>query len=497
MDQKDSSEKWQRTWDSQARADSGQRETTWSAPRLFMPDSGSGSGGASALPGDAFSHIPESSPLVGRTIFGTYKINKLLGEGGMAVVYEATDVNTGRTVAVKTLKYSENDLSARFARELQIHSKLRHPNIVEAIASLEDDKGQPFFVMELLQGLSMEDFLDKHGQLEGVEAIASVLSQLCEALEYAHNRNVVHRDIKPENVILTGEKDRLKVTVLDFGLAKIQADLQRLTKTGVVLGSPAYMSPEQCTGTGMDQRSDIYSLGVVAYELVAGDLPFDASNPVEMMKAHCDLSIKPTPLKEFCPDLPGVEELSGVLEKMMSVSVDARPKDINEVKRDLDAWWRGATSLVAGTISPFNYVETASTPVSAPSGAASPPSTSRDELSSIIRKQRETGIENYAQQFENEKPAGHRDLPVKKILLFSGLGILALVLVVGGVCFLGPLVSEMASRNKPVASEQPVDESKRAGYQMEELPDKPPVEEAKPRESKIRKIRGRGWVEAK
>lgn len=414
----------------------------------------------------------------------------------MAVVYEGTDVKTGRPVAIKTLKYSENDLSARFARELQIHSKLRHPNIVEAIASLEDDKGQPFFVMELLQGLSMEDFLDKHGQLDGVEAIASVLSQLCEALEYAHNRNVVHRDIKPENVILTGEKDRLKVTVLDFGLAKIQADLQRLTKTGVVLGSPAYMSPEQCTGAGMDQRSDIYSLGVVAYELVAGDLPFDASSPVEMMKAHCDQSTRPTPLKEFCPDLPGVEELSGILEKMMSVRVDDRQKDINEVKRDLDAWWRGATSRVTGTISPFNYVETA--PASAsPASDGAPAAASRDELSSIIRKQRETGIENYAQQFEREKPAGHRELPVKKILLFSGLGILALVLVVGGVCFFGPLVSEMAGRNKPVASEPSAEASMQAGGQMEALPDKPPVEEAKPRESKIRKIRAPGWVEAK
>ncbi|MGD9681007.1 MAG: serine/threonine protein kinase [Candidatus Obscuribacterales bacterium] len=487
-DQKDSSEKWRRTWDSQARADSDQRETTWSAPRLFMPGSGAGAG--AALPGDAFSHIPESSPLVGRTIFGTYKINRLLGEGGMAVVYEATDVNTGRSVAVKTLKYSENDLSARFARELQIHSKLKHPNIVEAIASLEDDKGQPFFVMELLHGLSMEDFLDKHGQLEGVEAIASVLSQLCEALEYAHNRKVVHRDIKPENVVLTGEKDRLKVTVLDFGLAKIQADLQRLTKTGVVLGSPAYMSPEQCTGTGMDQRSDIYSLGVVAYELIAGDLPFEASSPVEMMKAHCDQSIKPTPLKEFCPDLPGVDALSAILEKMMSVQVEERHNDINEVKRDLDAWWRGATSQVAGTISPFNYVETAPAPATAAPapGGAPAAATSREELSSIIRKQRETGIEIYAQQFEKEKPAGHKDLPVKKILVFSGLGILALVVVVGAVCFLGPIVSEMASRNKPAEPVKTVEE---------ELPDKPPVEETKPRESKIRKIRAPGWVEAK
>ncbi|MBZ0187775.1 MAG: serine/threonine protein kinase [Candidatus Obscuribacterales bacterium] len=482
-----------RTWESSERVDQGQRETTWNAPKLFMATTDAS--GQEALSGEFFDHIPEHTPLVGRTIFGTYKINKLLGEGGMAVVYEGTDVKSGRAVAIKTLKYSEPELAVRFARELQIHSKLRHPNIVEAIASLEDDKGQPYFVMELLQGMSLEAFLDEYGNLQDVEEISYVLSQLCEALEYAHNRKVVHRDIKPENIIVTGGRERPKVSVLDFGLAKIQADLQRLTKTGVVLGSPAYMSPEQCTGDKMDQRSDLYSLGVVVYELVAGDLPFDADSPVKMMNAHCDSKIVPTPLKEFRPDLPGVDQLSKILQKLMSVPVESRHRDVNELKMELDAWWRAATSQVAGTISPFTFIDVVPEEIDTKADSRAS-GLSPDALSSLIKKQRETGIENYSQKIGSNRPAGYKPIPVKKILIGSGLGVLAVLMIAGGFYFLVPFLSQIADQAKIArdAGKEQAQPSSQAANIDEQTGNQSETEPQRPSESKVRKIRATGWV---
>jgi len=290
-------------------------------------------------------------PAVGLTV-GDFKLIEKLGEGAMAVVYKAKQISTGRIVAVKTLRYSEADLAERFSREVSIHSKLRHPNIVEAIDCITL-QGRAYFVMEYLNGLNLEDQLIKYGRCENAIALAHILGQICDALDVAHQQGIIHRDIKPENIILIDTPQGKQIKVLDFGVARIQEDLQRLTKTGVVLGSPAYMSPEQCMGMELDSRSDLYSLGVVAYELVTGYLPYTAETPVEMMESHCDPDQLPTPLAAYAPTIPALEQLQTVLYHALQTVVEERTSSINEFRRELDGWWQTAMVHEPDRPSPF------------------------------------------------------------------------------------------------------------------------------------------------
>lgn len=300
------------------------------------------------------SQISATEPSAGQQIEG-YKIIDKVGEGAMAVVYRAVQLATNRIVAIKTLRYSETDLSERFAREVSIHNQLKHKNIVEAIECIQS-KGRAYFVMELLKGVNLEDQLVNQGRCHSPALFGRILGQICDALECAHSLGIIHRDLKPENIILLeGGKNEIKV--LDFGVAKIQEDLQRLTKTGVVLGSPAYMSPEQCMGLKLDARSDLYSLGVVAYELLTGHLPYDATNPVEMMEIHCDPDIVPKPLTAFRPDLPAVEKLQAVFDHVLQTETEDRTADVHEFKKELHDWWEAASNGTSQLPNPFRPSE--------------------------------------------------------------------------------------------------------------------------------------------
>lgn len=282
--------------------------------------------------------ITSRDPVEGQQL-NNYKIIDKIGEGAMAIVYKARQLSTGRTVAIKTLKFVDQDLAERFSREVSIHSNLKHKNIVEAIECISTPFGRSYFVMEYLDGISLEDQIIQHGRCNKPHQIANIITQICDALECAHNQGIIHRDVKPENVVLITEDGKTVVKVLDFGVAKIQEDLQRLTKTGVVLGSPAYMSPEQCLGKNLDQRSDIYSLGVMAFELITGNLPYNKETAVDMMEAHCDPDIKPLRISSYRSDLPGTAELEKVFEYIFQVEPDDRPPSIREFKIAMGKWW--------------------------------------------------------------------------------------------------------------------------------------------------------------
>lgn len=298
--------------------------------------------------------ISATEPTAGQQIEG-YKILDKVGEGAMAVVYRAQQLSTNRIVAIKTLRYSETDLSERFAREISIHNQLKHKNIVEAIECIQS-KGRSYFVMELLKGINLEDQLVNHGRCHSPALFSHILGQICDALECAHSFGIIHRDLKPENIILLdGGKSEIKV--LDFGVAKIQEDLQRLTKTGVVLGSPAYMSPEQCMGLKLDPRSDLYSVGVVAFELLTGNLPYDATNPVEMMEIHCDPDILPKPISTFRTDIPAIEKLQAVFDHVLQTEPEDRTSSVQELKRELNEWWEAASRGKTELSSPFKPSE--------------------------------------------------------------------------------------------------------------------------------------------
>src|SRR5258708_12741815 len=237
----------------------------------------------------------EKDSLIGQVVGGRYRITQLLGEGGMGRVYlvEQQMVTNVRKVAVKTLQVQyakDQQVLARFHRECGTVSELEHPNTIQFFDFGQTPDGEVYIAMEYVQGQSLSDAL-----LQGPmrpERVLRILAQVCGSLEEAHRRGVVHRDLKPDNVILTtraGQADFVKV--LDFGIAKRseakdQAQEQKLTQQGMVLGTPPYMSPEQFTGKELDLRTDIHSPPVIPYDLLTRRLPFDADTPLPWAAQH-------------------------------------------------------------------------------------------------------------------------------------------------------------------------------------------------------------------
>jgi serine/threonine-protein kinase len=245
-----------------------------------------------------------ADPLIGTVVGGRYRISGILGEGGMGRVYtgEQSMGTSVRKVAVKTLlaQYAKDpQVLARFMRECGTVSELEHPNTIKVYDFGQTDSGELYIAMELLSGTSLESALEK-GPLSA-ERVDHILGQICGSLQEAHDKGIVHRDLKPANIYLStraGEEDSVKV--LDFGIAKRDEKRntkseQKLTQQGTVLGTPPYMSPEQFKGGELDARSDIYSLGVVTYEMLTGRLPFDADTPWAWATQH--MTAQPFPFE--------------------------------------------------------------------------------------------------------------------------------------------------------------------------------------------------------
>jgi len=202
---------------------------------------------------------------------GKYRIEAILGEGGMGIVYQAYDPHLARPVAIKTIRRSllqgqvGRELRARFQREARAEGRLAHPNIVAIYEYHEGDEGDPFFVMEFVEGKSLKEFLAR-GMHFNLEMAVHIISQVLSALSHSHEQGIIHRDIKPANIILM-ENDKIKIA--DFGIARIEDS--DYTQTGMVIGTPKYFSPEQGRGEKIDARSDLYSTGLVLYELLTGE----------------------------------------------------------------------------------------------------------------------------------------------------------------------------------------------------------------------------------
>jgi serine/threonine-protein kinase len=226
----------------------------------------------------------KTEPTPGPQMLGRYRVDRVLGRGSMGVVYLGSDTKIGRTVAIKTLalaeEFEEGDVEAvkaRFFREAETAGRLSHPNIVTVYDAGEDGE-LAYIAMEYLQG----DDLIAHTRADALLPLAEsmeVIAKCADALAYAHSQRVVHRDVKPANIVYDARRGELKIT--DFGIARI-TDASR-TKTGVVLGTPSYMSPEQLTGQPVDGRSDLFSLGVMLFQLATGQLPFQAESISSLM----------------------------------------------------------------------------------------------------------------------------------------------------------------------------------------------------------------------
>ncbi|MGD2150964.1 MAG: protein kinase [Desulfobacterales bacterium] len=249
---------------------------------------------------------------------GRYQIVDQLGAGGMATVFKAYQPRMDRYVALKVLPrhFSKNtDFIHRFSQEARLIAKLEHPHILPVHDYGESD-GYTYLVMRLVEGGSLSDLLKKHGKLE-LSKINSIISQTGGALDYAHKKGVIHRDFKPSNVLI----DKFENCLLtDFGIAKMVEATSHLTHTGGILGTPTYISPEQGSGQPIDIRSDIYSLGIVLYQMVVGDVPFKADTPMAVIFKHIQ---DPLPLpREQVPDFP--EPVERIILKALAKNPDDR-----------------------------------------------------------------------------------------------------------------------------------------------------------------------------
>jgi eukaryotic-like serine/threonine-protein kinase len=327
--------------------------------------------------------VADADPCVGLVLDGKYHIDRRIGKGGTGTVYQATHLQLDSTVAVKIINpqlASDSRAVERFRREALITMKVRHTNSIAVLdfgctrikargqtGSLSTGSLQAqrlgitgnlnpnalvgnlvesqivYVVMELLDGVTLEQRLRERGHFSPADA-CHIMKQICAALAVAHEHHIVHRDLKPENIFFHKEEDREVIKLMDYGIAKYKKlfdeneELQ-LTQAGFVIGTPFYMSPEQCTGTDVDSRSDIYALGVLLYQLLTGSLPFTGKKANTIVMKH--VTEKPRPIYEVKSDLPAV--LNGVVMHALEKRPDDRPSTALALAQELESAVRAIT----------------------------------------------------------------------------------------------------------------------------------------------------------
>ena len=271
-----------------------------------------------------------TDPQPPRLLGGRYELGPSIGSGGMADVFRGTDVRLGRDVAVKVLRADlarDPSFQARFRREAQAAASLNAPSIVSVFDTGSDDSGVPYIVMEFVDGRTLREVLTEEGRLLPQRAL-EVTADVCGALDAAHAAGIVHRDIKPGNVMLTRAGD---VKVMDFGIARAAADSSAMTQTAAVIGTAAYLSPEQARGEHVDTRSDLYSTGCLLYELVTGAPPFTGDSPVAVAYQH--VREDPEPPSAYDETLPTA--VDAVVLKAMAKNPANRYQSADEMREDL------------------------------------------------------------------------------------------------------------------------------------------------------------------
>jgi len=320
--------------------------------------------------------VAVSDSLIDTLFDGRYRIERKLGAGGMADVYLAEDQELGRRVAIKILNSrhgNDDQFIERFRREAKNAAALNHPNIV-SIYDRGEAEDTYYIAMEFLDGRTLKELIVGRGAAP-INVAIEYARQILSALRFAHRHGIVHRDIKPHNVLVDGE-GRVKVT--DFGIAR--AGTSQMTETGSIVGTAQYLSPEQAKGGEVDPRSDLYSLGVVLYELLTGKTPFDGETPVEIAMKH--LSTTPQPPSKLRPDVP--RELDMVVMRALAKNPDERYQSADEMEGDLERVARGAR-VSATTVDTATQVlrrpaaaaaaasATAATMIAPPPASAAPP----------------------------------------------------------------------------------------------------------------------------
>jgi formylglycine-generating enzyme required for sulfatase activity/tRNA A-37 threonylcarbamoyl transferase component Bud32 len=305
----------------------------------------------------------QADPLLGQVLDGKYLLSVFLDKGAMGSVYRAKRIHIGDEVAIKVLHRKwviDEAMLERFRREARAAAQLRHPNIV-SIIDLSEARGadaSAYIVMELIEGESLRKLLRRE-RCFGPERAVSLMRDICAGVGAAHRKGIFHRDLKPDNVIVIApdeDRERETVKVVDFGIAKLrdEAGVRTLTETGMVVGTPLYMSPEQCRGEALDARADVYSLGAMVYEMLAGTPPFAAETPTGLIARHLFDTVPPLP--ESSGATPA---LAAVVMRSLAKDRDERQHDATTFARELrEALQTPAANLPAQ----FRPLQTKSTP---------------------------------------------------------------------------------------------------------------------------------------
>jgi serine/threonine protein kinase len=341
---------------------------------------------ATPAPGHSTSYLPEQpDPLLGKTVADRYLIAKKLGEGGMGAVYLATHTILEKQVALKVLHGEfarKPDLVERFIQEAKAASRIRHENVIDISDFGSTPDGLVFFAMELLQGHDLHDEVTRarmSGHLLPWSRSKKIFLQICAALSAAHAKGIVHRDLKPENVYLVdflGDPDFVKL--LDFGIAKLaEADGEggrKLTKTGMLFGTPEYMSPEQARGESVDHRVDVYAMGCILFQLVTGRVPFEADNFMGVLSMHLTEQ-PPTVASETLDSIGAPRALADVIDRALEKDRNARWQTIDELAN--------AVREVSGDPPPADRsqpMRAASVPAPATTTRAKPPTAAHEPV---------------------------------------------------------------------------------------------------------------------
>jgi len=287
--------------------------------------------------GTVFAEQKITSNLVGLTLSDRYEVMEVLGKGGMGVVYKGRRTQINKFVAIKVLKTAliEDEISLkRFEQEAIASANLDDPHLISVYDFGYGPGGEPYLVMDFLEGKSLEDIIERQGPIS-LDRFLHIFSQACQALSYIHSRSIIHRDLKPSNIMLvkTQSSDEF-VKLVDFGIAKVIADdqklMQKLTATGQSFGSPLYMSPEQCMGKDVDVRSDIYSLGCVMFEALTGQTPIAGENALQTVFMH--INSPPLMLNQVGPGLTHPKQVQDLIMRCLEKDPDKRFQSAHEIE---------------------------------------------------------------------------------------------------------------------------------------------------------------------
>jgi serine/threonine-protein kinase len=398
---------------------------------------------------DTADAVPQDLPP--GTVVGEYRLEAKLGEGGFGTVYRAVHELIGKVAAVKVLhrEYSVSpQMVSRFVAEARAVNQIRHKNIIDIFAFGRVDDGRHYFIMELLEGESFEQLLGREGRVN-VQAAFMILRPVARALDAAHAAGIVHRDLKPDNIYLARDaEDGVVPKLLDFGIAKLLDEERNThkTETGTPLGTPYYMSPEQCRGLTIDQRTDVYSFGVLLYRSLTGQLPFDARTALDIMFQH--IHQQPKPISSVNPELPAA--FDAPIASMLAKEAADRPASVEAA---LDALGRAANA--AGLVIESISGEQRKLPFSTPPIGTSEGVRVVDKLATPTFARARTVDATPGKTPGRTLSASEHDVAPREKRSRGPLIALVLVAIAGAVALLLSLQSRPAASESPVASPDP------------------------------------------